>query len=639
MQSEVGALALLLTGADQAVTAGSVVTLIALSWVIGATLRRPGLEGTAFGLLILSAGAALSLFVLREAAAPVEWFGPLSVLFTILLAAVMRLWVLPPLSVSQPPPSRAEITVLVGVLTAFWIIRILQIDPSSGLSSQLGWTPLYMRSSFEAGRFLLPEDFSFGIGPADSLFYAVDMAGLVALAGWAGIDRLYPVYLATSIAGIGLAVALGFNALRGRLGAQLVFALLMAALAIADGQFQAALLRHWGDTILILGGTLMMVSLARLGDGLLPALRNAAAATVFLVLARHYGAFFSAALMVLGLVGALVADRRATLRAWPAIVALGGILVVLSLREIHYILDPAPYYPGSKLLALTDTGWSYHIKGILHDWGFMTDGHWTPLGPRMVWLPALVALLVIGVRRRGLALLPLMAPLAVMLLPALLHALTGYRSSGQTNKPYLLGILFMAWYPAFAVAALAARGSWESSLDRLVRHGGVVVAAAVAAWMLAGATLTAWGPDRVMEWAAKTYRARIVDLNMARTAAEEGVDMARLAERPLMYFYCEPGMGLRLYVGGSLGKDWDFWGGAVQDRLPRIDTFAALLEELNWPNLYISSPNGYGSFMEGKAWRRLAAELDQLDGKAWVEQVIRHGDARLVIVRPPVSSE
>lgn len=628
MPTDPGALHLLLAGPDQSVAAVATAVLLAAAALIGAGLGRRSAEGAGLGLLVLAGGTALALFVLRAAALPPVWMAPLSLILTVFIAAVLRRWVLPA-AVPAAMPTRPELVLAILAAAAFWTIRIVQVDPSSGLSSQLGWTPLYVRTSMAAGHFLLPHEFSFGVGPVDFLFYSVDMLGPVALAGSLGIENLYPVYLATSIAGTGLALAVALAGLRGSLSAQIVFCLLVAGLAAVDLQFQAAILRHWGDTILILGGTLIMVSLSRCGAGLETALRQAAAASVFLVLARHYGAFFSAVLMAGSLAVLLRAEGRAAFRLWPAMAALGVLLAVLSAREVNYILHPTPYYPGSKLLTMAGGGPWYHLRGALHDWGFMTDNAWTPLGPRTLWLAALAGL-VWRCRRRGDAPLALAAPLAVMLLPALLHAATGYRSSVQTNKPYLVAVLFMAWYPAFALIRLSA-GTWiETGARRLTIAAALLLPPALVVSSLAG-----WGPGRVLRWGAETYRARVVDLNMAQAAAEAGLDPAELAARPLMYFYCEPGMALRLYVGGDLRRDLDFWGATVQDRLSRGESFEDILAGLGWPNLYLSSTGDYGGFVRGSEWKPVLEGLEHPETRPWVDRVIRSGHARLIVVKRP----
>lgn len=631
--AEMGALALLGGGPDQAATLFCVIAYLGLSWLIARALRRPDLSGLAFGLLILTGAADLGLFILRDAAASTDAFLPLVLVLTIAITWVLRRWVVPP---ARPCDAALPVEwgLLAVVITAFWAVRIIQVDPSSGLSSQLGWTPLYLRSSFAAGRFLLPGDFQLGTGPAEFLFYSTDMLGLSALPGAFGLHRFYPAYLASSIAGTGVALSMLLSALRGRVAAQIIFVTLMVASTGLDPFFQTAVLRHWGDNVLMLGGALIMAELSR-GAPWPETLRGAAAASVFLVFGRHYGAFFSAILMGGGGAVLLLKDRRATLAGWRGWLVLGGLLAAFSLREINYILHPTPYYPGGKLLTLVGTGWRYHVVGALHDWGLMTDGRVLLGGARSLWLLALVAVPV-WLRQRGqsIALDRLLAPLVIMILPLLLHILTGYRSTPFSSKPYLLAIFFMAWYPAF-VLTLLPQGWLEHVATRVLRWGGGLGVAGAAAWILLG-PLAGLGPDRSLRWASDLYRSRNVDLNVANAAQAAGVDPIELSARPLMYFYCEPGMGLRNFVGGTLTADWDFWGEGARTLMAQSRDLGELVAKAGWPNLYLSSHARYNDFVNG-GWERFQPELDAIEAQPWVERVVRFGDAKLVIVKRPSS--
>lgn len=624
------ALALLLTGPQEALTAAWVAVFLAGSLLVALGLGRRGLEGTAFGLLVLAGAANLALYLLRDAHAAVVWHPPLTAALAFLLTVALRRWVLGPSSPLSRPITFQDLILPILLAGAFWALRMVQVNPSSGLSSQLGWVPLYMRDSFQAGRFLLPDDFLFGVGPAGSLIYAVDMLGLVALAGGLGAEQFYPPYLATSILGVGLALLLPLAVLRRHGVARLAYVVMLAALAVADFQFRAAIVRHWGDTIMILGGTLIMTALARGAVGE-RAIRAAAAASVFLVLARHYAALFSG--LLLSLLAVLAWWRRGLLAAlgwWPLWLAAGGLLGVMTLRELNYILHPAPFYPGGRLLAMAGNGLSYHLLGFLYDWGLLTDGRFVPVGPRAFWLWALLAFLVVERRRlRARRLLLALAPAVVMVLPLALELATGYRTSAWTNKPYLLAVLFGAFYPAFVLRLLVRPRRGRALAERAV----TVVATAAVVWALAG-SWAGYGPGRVLAWARGLYDGQIVDRGMALALAAEGVPAGMLSSRPIMYFYCEPGMGLRNYVGGSLRRDVDYWGRDIQDTLKAGTAFPESLARHGWPNLYLSSPYQYGDYVEGgpAPW---PSELDALDSQPWVERVVRFGDARFVVVRPP----
>lgn len=625
------ALSLLLTGQQESLTALWVAVYLAAALAIARGLGRTGVEGAAFGLLTLTAATALALFLVRANQAPIGWHLPLAGALAVALTVVLRRWALPS-ALPQPRLTATDLLMMVMVGGAFWALRMIQVEPSSGLSSQLGWVPLYMRDSFAAGVFLLPGNFTLGTGPAGSLIYSVDMLGLLALAGGLGATQFYPTYLASSILGIGLAVLLPLSVLRGRYLAQLVYAAVLAALMVVDFQVQAAIGRHWGDTVMILSGTLVLTGLSRRPAGRKTILTVLSAA-VFLVLSRHYAAVFAALLMIgLGGMAWSIWGLRRVLGWWPSWLAIGGLLGLLSLREIYYVLNPETFYPAGRLLALGGSGWNYHLLGILNDWGLMAGDHWTPLGPRTLWLVALCALLLADRGRfvqRPRRLLILLAPFAVMLLPLCLEMLTGYRTSNSTNKLYLLGVLFGAFYPAFALRWLV-RKSVGARVIPLALRG---IAAALVGWGLVGSAV-GFGPGKVLSWARGTYNDHVIDRGIFQGLAADGIPAERIASYPLMYFYCEPGMGLRNYVGGSLRRDVDFWSVGIQDKLKASPDMPSLLASLGWPNLYLSSRYDYARYVEGGPAIPLS-DIDALERQPWVERVIRFKDARLLIVKRP----
>lgn len=625
------ALSLLLTGPQESLTALWVAVYLAAALAIARGLGRTGVEGAAYGLLTLTAATALALFLVREKQAPIGWHLPLAGALAVALTVVLRRWALPA-ALPQPRLTATDLLMMVMVGGAFWALRMIQVEPSSGLSSQLGWVPLYMRDSFAAGVFLLPGDFTLGIGPAGSLIYSVDMLGLLALAGGLGATQFYPTYLASSILGIGLAVLLPLSVLRGRYLAQGVYAVLLAALMVVDFQVQAAIGRHWGDTVMILGGTLVLTGLSTRPTGRRTILTVLSAA-VFLVLSRHYAAAFAALLMIGLGVGAWSRwGIRRVLAWWPSWIAIGGLLGLLSLREIYYVLNPETFYPGGRLLALSGSGFYYHLFGALNDWGLMTVMSWTPLGPRTMWLVALCALLLADRGRclkRPRRLLILLAPFAVMLLPLCLEVLTGYRTSNSTNKLYLLGVLFGAFYPAFALCWLLGR----SKGDRVVSLALRGAAAALVGWGVLG-SVAGYGPGKVLTLARNIYNDHVIDRGIFLALAGDGIPVERVASHPLMYFYCEPGMGLRNYVGGTLRRDLDFWSVGIQDKLKASPDMPALLASLGWPNLYLSSRLDYARYVEDGSAIPLS-DIDAMEHQPWVERVVRFKDARLLIVKRP----
>lgn len=627
--ADTGAWHLLLTGPAQAVTFGWAALFLALSLCVAIALRRPNLEGVAFGLLSLTGAADLALYVFRALSLPAAWHGAATLAFLVPITLALRLWGLPEPS-PRVRPAWSELGLWSLVALAFWSVRIIQVNPSTSLSSQLGWAPLYLHSSFADGRFLLPENFSFGTGPVGSLFFAVDMLGVAALPGSLGAEGFYPSYLATSILGVGVALLLMLDALRGHVPAQMAFLAVLAGVLGTDTQIQAAILRHWGDTVLILGGALILHGLCR-GQGMVNALRTVIQASAFLVLARHYGAVFSALLMGGGALAVIATRRQEALRLWPVWVCAGLLLTAFSLREIYFFLNPTPFYPGSRLLAQVRAGAAFHVVGALHDWGAMREGLLAPLNPKFFWAYAVAALLWLRReqwRRQPYHLAVYLAPFTVMLLPLALHALTGYRSSGHASKPYLLAVFFAAFVPAFAVYWLVS-SNWAARLVKTAISGAGMV---LLAWALVGGWFGV-GPGRALTLTKNLYDSYNIDRGIWDNLAADPRLLEDVASRRIMYFYCEPGMGLRNYIGGTLVGDRDYWSVDVQAALKTAPDVEAWLSSQGWPNLYLSATQDYTAYLDGA--RLPPFEREMLESQPWVEKVISFRNAQLVIVRRP----
>ena len=75
--------------------------------------------------------------------------------------------------------------------------------------------------------------------------------------------------------------------------------------------------------------------------------------------------------------------------------------------------------------------------------------------------------------------------------------------------------------------------------------------------------------DAVSKWsthALETYKIVNHDLVIANNLKQSypsDKEFNCLKTRPVTYFYYEPGLGLRYFIGGDLSKDYDFWSDEV----------------------------------------------------------------------------
>lgn len=646
-------LTLMFLGPEQWRIACCVALFAALSWGLGRVVGARGLLAAAFGFLVLASGASLAMLGFRQFDAPLTWFGPAAMAATATVALTLRL-ALPPL-LPQPPVNRAWLVGIVAVLgLAVWTLRIIQLDPSASLSSHHGWYPLYIEGSFQLGRFAQVRDFAFGNGYLASIFYNLDLMGLVALGKWLGPFSAWQVYSAGSTLASLLAIAVVGASLRpSRLGL-VVYAVMVLALLATDYLYRSTLARNWGDALLYLGGATMLACLTAGQDLRRTALWTAGAA-LFLVVARHYGAFYAGMCLGLGYLACWRLGRDGALGRW---IVLGLMLIVLSAREVVCLLDPpSPYYPGTKLIKVASPPPSQMWEGTLNDLGLLNNSQPDPLfvAPHNLYLAAVAILIgLYGVHRSRPGLWLDLLPLALALLPQVLQHLLQYRSSPNYSKTTLIALHLFSWYPAHAAARAVQVLDWRPpARPRLwAAAGALVVAAGLGTAGLAAAgraeragVPVRQGPGAVLDWAFTLYRDHNVDLNIARLLRQNKGDegTARIAARPILYLHYEPGLSLRHYIGGTFFCDYDFWGPGAAHQAGDAADLAELIARLGYPAVYFS----FGEQLLYNRYNpdffdRFAADLAQAQSRGaatpWVDTAIAYDKALLLIPKRPADA-
>lgn len=618
---------ILFTGPQSSKAALILLALCSLSWLFGLPLRRSSEQGTAFGFMVMAGSANLALFLSRAFDVSTSWFGPATLV--IALAHSFALRVILTGEASQKTAESQKLTPLAGItlaglLLALWGLRVVQIDPSSSLSSHLGWIPLYAAEVFQSGRFPRPDELAAGDGILESVSYVADLQGLVLLVGWAGITNYAAAYVAASALAMMLALVVLTTALRQQ-AAVILFLAMVVALAALDPFFRTAIGRQWGDTFLLLGGSLIVVVLTG-PDTVRSRALTAAAAGGFLVFSRHYSALYWAVLMVVGWL--VVSIRQRQLDIWPWI-GLTALFLVDAAREIGCLLSPpSPWYPGSRQVAEVPTDSAYWISGILHDLGFLQEYRLIPLVMmvRLAWLAAITAAAVLSWRRRQAPWWWLL-PLGVFALPLFMQAVTGYRTSGAVNKL----MIFVVWLPAWLPALVIDREF--SGLRTFLPSRHHVIAGMTVLFLMVLALSQFLG-----RWAAigqNIYRAHIAEIGIdhdLRQSLGENFS-SQVTSRPLIYFYYEPGLALRYYIGGRIFSDLDWYGNTVRTIMPLATDMGDLVRRLECPNLWIGAPFTYTGF-DFQDDQRLRTGLTFDQPPPWVALDIQQGRSRFILTRP-----
>ena len=108
-------------------------------------------------------------------------------------------------------------------------------------------------------------------------------------------------------------------------------------------------------------------------------------------------------------------------------------------------------------------------------------------------------------------------PVTVLIFPFVLQILTGYRTTADYNKMFVLGIFFHGWYLAYGlmiclsfprVAALMDElcEKWNESRWRFCDHHGWDCRGVCAIGKLSGHRIVVDGPQAYLRWAFATYR-------------------------------------------------------------------------------------------------------------------------------------
>jgi len=619
-------------------TAGYVLLFFLLSALVGHGLRRPLAEGTAFGFLILAGSANLSFYLFRPLEIPLSLFG-----ISVLILSLAMIWILRRVVFKVSPPKEPVdwfyVSIVLTLTLIVWAGNILHPYPDASFSSHQGWLPLYLEGSFQAGHFLLIKEMGFGTGLMTTFYYMSDMMGMVSLGMWLVAGKAYPAFNAASILATMLAFAVLMRALKPHRLALVVFFVMALAMFRVDPFFRVMLGGNLSDTIMYLSGALVLYYLVH-GPGLMTALLGATAASIFLVFSRHYGAFLSGTLMIGFFAVAWFHGRQRDLRPW---FVLGLLLVIFSLREIYYIVfQPTPYYPGSWVVGRIDFSVRDQVLGALTDWGILTgsDPDRLGIGWRNIYVIALAALVLLQgkkIWRQHRRLLVYLAPFAVLLAPLALQVLTGYRTNFDYNKSYVFGLFFLAWYPGYLVGFMLPGSRWlKGTVISKPALAFVVIAAAVPFGLVMGDKLQInrvieEGPAKYLQWA---FHKDIVDREIAsRLTAAYGTE---IVDRPVMYFYYEPGITLRHYLGGNFFNDFDFWSDAVLEESQTSATFYELLSRFGYPNLYLSigGKSSYVEFIQdGRG--KYAEEIINIEHMPWVEKIIEFNGARFIVTKKP----
>ena len=111
-------------------------------------------------------------------------------------------------------------------------------------------------------------------------------------------------------------------------------------------------------------------------------------------------------------------------------------------------------------------------------------------------------------------------------------------------------------------------------------------------------------------------------------------DLVKITQRPILYFYYEPGIGIRYFLEGNMFNDLDFYSKEVQGILEDSENFEQALKKMGYPSLFFS----YGSKLlltdriNEKSWEKFEMDFRDIYKKPYIKDVFRHGTGKLFIL-------
>jgi hypothetical protein len=461
--------------------------VLAISIAIGTFVCGKRYDAPTVGFLLITASTNLSLYLFSYLFIPLDFFVPVVLVILVILGVATRFFLFINLSSNQLILNRIQlfsIACIIGVLV--YLVNTTQVNPDTGINFFQAWSPLYIKSSFEVGHFLDPEEMSLGRGfMTSAMYYAPNTIGLAAFLRAVGFEASYPVYNACTIVAKVVLVALLVSTVQSSKLALALFSILFTTFLLLEENVRVILGINYFDEILILGGAAVAFYLFQqyYKEGIYPRIKKSAFISTFMVFGRSYGAYYSFILIILFTIFCIKNPSKIKV---TEMFLTWTLLVLFSLREfVNIALSGNIFYPRVNLLNIYPPTLEKLILGTLSSWGIVYFNN----GIFQFNINSLY-LIVIGYffaftlihRQNSIKYIFLaLSPLFLLCLPFSLEAIVKYRKSIDFSKLYFVTGWFFFWYPSFLycvysdmVSNLSRNSSSnivsENQLDQLCRN-------------------------------------------------------------------------------------------------------------------------------------------------------------------------
>ena len=616
----------------------AVIILLFFGAIISVILRRPILEGIATGLLFAASSCGVAFYISFEFALPLWIFIVLSFFLLSLIILGMRKFIFKtPFQGRVASYNTWTIVLSVSILICF--VRLLTPFPQAGYSIFQAWNPLYLVSSVQEGRFLTISDMTFGMGFLGShILYPTDTFSLAALLHLTTGLSPQACILAASISTVIAAFSILSFGLRRSPLALIGYSLLFLFFLRYGIFFRTPLTDNIVDNLTYLAGAAAIYYISS-GEAGRVARIGSSIVLASAVMSRPSGAVYSAFFAINGLIADL---KKRTLRQnFMAWVFFSVILGILSFREVILLWQGGIFGARPQVLEIYAPSLSKSFWGILTDLGIIAHPGIFSFSLPMLSFSVVTFAVVIFLKREKIALRPriigiYLAPTLILLAPVLVEIITGFRKHEYGSKLYYISIFFYSWYPWWLVSRFKLMQWWPKYVNAFFKYSSIIGLSILL-------ILSKLNFDYFFErytWAVSTYRANETDGLMAKAIKQNTSNEKLVGEiiaAPIIYFYYEPGIGLRYYLGGNFFTDYDFWGDSFQKLMQNADNFEDVLKKLDYPNIYISYRGGIeggSKWTYSESWKKFESEIRNLTNAPYVKKIIRSGDALFFVTGP-----
>ena len=299
----------------------------------------------------------------------------------------------------------------------------------------------------------------------------------------------------------------------------------------------------------------------------------------------------------------------------------------MSFREIILLLRGGIFSARPRVLEIYAPSLSKSFWGILTDLGVIPHPNIFAFSIPMLSFSMLALIIILFLKRKEVAVRPRLiaiyfAPALILVAPIFVEIITGFRKFSYGSKLYYVSIFFYSWYPWWLISRFKLTQWWPQRFQIFFKY--LTISCLCILILISKLNFEYLFQRYTM--AVNSYRANETDSLMAMAIQRKYSNrkkFEKIVATPVIYLYYEPGSGLRYYLGGNFFSDYDFWSDDFQKRIREANNFEDVLEQLNYPNIYVSyskAVDGVSQWIYGNSWKKFEPEIRNFSRQPYVKK-------------------